>query len=230
MPSRRLLLRTIVTALCATAAVAIVVLLSRSFDSLTGRILLTTTAISASALLVVPAGTLLDRDRHALLARSSAVLTLTAFVLSLILIWVDDRPLWLWKAWGVVGTLSLAAAQGCAVESRRRDSDTELVQRLVTGSAVSGGLLTGLGVLAILAEIDDGGYYRVLGALAIIDVLCVVLVAVFRRSTGPIDRTHRLRIDGRFVESPGRDFAAAVATAIREAERDGSEVRRIERA
>ena len=110
MPSRRLLLRTIVTALCATAAVAIVVLLSRSFDSLTGRILLTTTAISASALLVVPAGTLLDRDRHALLARSSAVLTLTAFVLSLILIWVDDRPVWLWKAWGVIGTLSLAAA------------------------------------------------------------------------------------------------------------------------
>jgi hypothetical protein len=160
MLSRRLLLRTIVTGLCATAAVAIVVLLSRSFDWLTGRILLTTTAISVCALLVVPAGALLDRDRRALLARSSALVTLGSFVLSVFLIWIDDRPVWLWKTWAVIGTLTLTAAQGCAVESRRRDSDSPLVNRLVTGSAVSGGILTGLGVLAILAEIQDGGFYR----------------------------------------------------------------------
>jgi hypothetical protein len=151
-------------------------------------------------------------------------------VLSVSLIWIDDRPVWLWKTWAVIGTLTLAAAQGCAVESRRRDSDSPLVNRLVTGSAVSGAILTGLGVLAILTEIQDGGFYRLLGAVAIIDVLCVVLVAVFRRAAGPVGRRHRIRIDGRLVESPGRDFAAAAANAIREAERGGREVRRIERA
>jgi hypothetical protein len=33
-----------------------------------------------------------------------------------------------------------------------------------------------------------------------------------------------------FVEAPGRDFAAAVANAIRDAEREGAPVRRVERA
>lgn len=229
MRSRRLLRRIIVTALCATAAVGMVVLLSRDFDSLTARILLTTTTISVCALLVVPATMLLDRDRRTHLGRSSAVLTVVGLVVTLTLIWVDDRPVWLWKAWGVVGTLALAAAQGCAVESRRRDDDTQVVRRLVTGSAVSGALLTGLGVVAILAEIDSESYYRFLGAVAILDVLLVALVAVLRRGGGPANRTHRLRVDGRLVESPGRDFAAAVANAIRAAEHEGTTVRRIER-
>jgi hypothetical protein len=57
-----------------------------------------------------------------------------------------------------------------------------------------------------------------------------VMVAVVRRGAGRIDQTHGLRIDGRFVESPGRDFAAAVANAIRDAEHSGETVRRVERA
>jgi hypothetical protein len=101
---------------------------------------------------------------------------------------------------------------------------------LVTASSVTGSLLAGLGSLAILDEIESGGFYRVLGAIGILDVLLVVAVAVLRRGTGPIDRTHRLRVDGQLVESPGRDFAAAVANAIHEAERAGRTVRRIERA
>lgn len=229
MSSRRLLRRIVVTALCATAAVGIVALLSGSSGSLTVRVLLTTTAISVCGLLVAPAGALLERDRRTLLGRSSALLTLGAFVLTLTLIWIDGRPVWLWKTWGVVGTLSLAAAQGCAVESRRRDTDTLVTRRLVLGSEVSGALLTGLGVLAILAGIDGAGYYRFLGAVAIVDLLLLVLVAVYRRAGAPAGRRHRMRIDGLLVESPGRDFATAVANAIRKAERDGRTVRRIER-
>jgi hypothetical protein len=45
-----------------------------------------------------------------------------------------------------------------------------------------------------------------------------------------IGQTHRMRLDGRLVEAPGRDFAAAVANAIRDAEREGAPVRRVERA
>ena len=52
---------------------------------------------------------------------------------------------------------------------------------------------------------------------------------MLRRGSGPIDRTHKVRIDGVLVELPGRDFAAAAATAISRAEREGREVRRIER-
>lgn len=230
MQARRLLVRTTLVALCVTAAVAIVVLLTRSFDDTTWRILGTTTTIAVCALLAVPVGVLLERGRVRLLARASGVLTGATFVLTVIAIWNTPDDVGYGKALGVLATLALAAAQACGVESRRRDSDSPNIRALVTGSGVTGGLLAGLGSLAILDEIQDGGFYRLLGAIAILDVLLVVVVAVARRGTGPIDQTHRLRVDGQLVETPGRDFAAAVANAIREAERDGKAVRRVERA
>jgi hypothetical protein len=228
--ARSLLVRTIVVELCATAAIAIASLVFHGFDGISVRVLLTTTAISVCALLLVPAGVLLERNRRQPLARISSLLTATWFVLTLVVTWVADRPPALWKGWGIVGTLALAAAQACAVEARRRDTDSTQIRRLVTASDVTAALLAALGVIAILVEIDSGGYYRALGALAILDVLLVTVIAVLRRSDGPIDQTHRIRIDGRLVEVPGRDFAAAAAGAIRAAERDGHTVRLIERA
>ena len=223
-------MRLTVSMLCATAAIAIVVLLGRSFDRTTWRILGTTTAVSVAALLAVPAGVLLERGTRRLLARTSALLTFAGFALTVGAIWHTGGGAWVWKTWAVTGTLALAAAQACGVESRRRDSDTPATRALVTASAFTGALLAALGIAAILAEIGGSGFYRALGALAIVDVLLLVLVAVLRRSSGPIDRTHRLRLNGMLVESPGRDFAAAVAAAIREAERAGTRVDRIERA
>ena len=231
MPARRLLLRVVVVALCLTAAIAILVLLSGSFDDTSWRILATTTAISVFALVSVPAGVLLERGRARLLAQASAACTLVAFLLTLVAIWnAEDVPSWQWRTYGVVLTLDAALAQAAAVESRRRDTDTRAVARLTLGSMATASLLAAMGTVAILDSIDDGGFYRVLGAIAVVDVLLVVLAAVLRRGSGPIDRTHRVRVDGVLVEVPGRDFAAAVATAIRRAEREGRQVRRIERA
>ena len=82
----------------------------------------------------------------------------------------------------------------------------------------------------ILGSIDDGGYIRLLGVFGVLDVLLLVVIAVLRRGAGPVDQTHRVRVDGRLVEAPGRDFAAAAANAIREAEKAGTPVRRVERA
>lgn len=230
MPARRLLLRVVVVALCLTAAIAIIVLLSGSFDDTSWRILGTTTAISVFALVSVPAGVLLERGRARLLAQASGVFTLVGFLLTLGAIWNSaDVPSWLWRTYGVILTLDAALAQAAAVESRRRDSDTDTIDRLALASMATASLLAAMGIAAILATIDDGGFYRILGAIAVLDVLLVVLAAVLRRGSGPIDRAHKVRVDGRLVELPGRDFAAAVATAIRQAEREGREVRRIER-
>jgi hypothetical protein len=230
MRARRLLLRTTLTALSATAAVAILVLLSRSFDDTSWRILGTTTTISVCALLAVPVGVLLERGTRRILARTSAALTALTLVSTIAGIWDTPHEAAYAKAWAVTATLALAAAQACAVEARRRDTDSENIRLLVAASSVTAALLAGLGSLAIVAEISGSGFYRVLGAIGILDVLLVVVVAVMRRGVGPIDQTHRLRVDGRLVESPGRDFAAAAANAIRDAERSGETVRRVERA
>jgi hypothetical protein len=226
--ARKLLLSAIVAALCLTAAIAVVVLLSGHFDETSWRILGTTSAISFFGLLGVPVGMLLERGRAVTLARVSGVLTSAAFVLTLAVIWRH----WangVGKTWGVVLTLAVAAAQAAAVEARRRDNDTPAISLLTAGSMLTGGVLAAMGVLAILTEIDNGTFYRALGAVAVIDVALLAIVAVLRRGSGPIAQAHRIRINGELIEAPGRDFAAAVAAAIRAAEREGKSLKRIER-
>jgi hypothetical protein len=226
--ARKLLLSAIVAALCLTAAIAVVVLLSGHFDETSWRILGTTSAISFFGLLGVPVGMLLERGRAVTLARVSGVLTSAAFVLTLAVIWRH----WangVGKTWGVVLTLAVAAAQAAAVEARRRDNDTPAISLLTAGSMLTGGVLAAMGVLAILTEIDNGTFYRALGAVAVIDVALLAIVAVLRRGVGPIAQAHRIRINGELIEAPGRDFATAVAAAIRAAEKEGKTVKRIER-
>ena len=176
--ARRLLLRTIVAALCLTAVVAIAALLGGRPGPTAWRILGTTSAVSFFGLLAVPVGMLLDRGRAHVLARASGALTLSAFVLTLAVLWMPWTT-WVGKTWGVLVTLAAAAAQACAVEARRRDTDAPQVSALASGSMVTG---------------------------AVLDVLLLVVAAVLRRGTGPIGQTHRLRLDGRLVEVPGRDF------------------------
>ncbi|MFL5953975.1 MAG: hypothetical protein ACJ76I_07690 [Gaiellaceae bacterium] len=228
MQARKLLLRAIVGALCLTAGIAVVVLLSGQFDEIAWRVLVTTSAISFFGLLGVPVGMLLERGRAVALARLSGLLTLAAFVLTLVVTWRH----WtngVGKTWGVVATLALAAAQAAVVEARRRDTDTAMISRLVKASMLTGAVLAAMGIAAFLGEIDHHSYYRVLGAVAVIDVLLLALAAVLRRGVGPIAQAHRIRVNGELVEAPGRDFAAAVAEAIRKAESDGQIVKRIER-
>jgi hypothetical protein len=227
--ARKLLLSAIVGALCLTAAIAVVVLLSGHFDDTSWRILGTTSAISFFGLLGVPVGMLVERGRAVILARVTGALTLAAFVLTLAMIWRHWSD-GVGKTWGVVLTLALAGAQASVVEARRRDTDTRTIALLVGASMLTGTLLAVLGIAAILLEIDSGTYYRGLGAVAVLDVLLVALVAVLRRGEGPIGRPYRIRVDGELIEAPGRDFATAVAAAIRRAESEGKAVQRVERA
>lgn len=222
----KLLRAAIIGALCLTAAIAVVILLSGHFDETSWRILATTSAVSFFGLLGVPVGMLLERGRALLLARLSAALTLAAFALTLVVVWRHWTS-GVGRTWGVVLTLAVAAAQAAVVEARRRDTDTPAIVLLTAASMLTGAALAVMGIAAILTEIEGDTYYRALGAVAVVDVLLLAVVAVLRR--GPGAQAHRLRINGELVEAPGRDFAAAVAAAIRTAEGEGKTVQRIER-
>ena len=229
MNRRQALVRTIVGGLCVTAFVGIVELLGGNLSGPGWRILATTSTISVFGPLAVPVGMLLERGRATLLARATGAVTLAAFLVTLAVIWSPWHD-GVGKTWGVLLTLAAAGAQACAVEARRRDNDPDGVAALATGSMVTGALLAALGVIAILAEVGDSGYFRFLGAVAVLDVLLIAVAAVLRRGAGPIGQTHRLRVDGRLVEVAARDFAGAAAAAIREAEKAGTPVKRVERA
>jgi hypothetical protein len=89
-------------------------------------------------------------------------------------------------------------------------------------------------IAAIWNEIDDGGYYRTLAALAVLNVFLIVVQPLLRKLEPAARGGFRVRVatepgGEQELELSGRDFADAVARAIRKLEREGRRVNRIER-
>jgi hypothetical protein len=236
---RRLFLIALVASMCATAALAVAILLFSEFDDTSVRILGTTGALAFFSLLALPAGVLLDRGQAAPLGWLALGLSAIGLVLVLVLLWIDwdDSPEALLKSTVTASVFAAAAAQACATTARLREEDPRSVRWLYATGLAAGAALATLASAAAWAEIDDAGFYRVLGALAVVVVLVTLLQPILRKTTAP--RTpqtggFRLRLtmdDGRELEREdgGGDFADAVAKAVRRAEREGSRVRTIER-
>jgi hypothetical protein len=234
--ARGLFLRAVAASLVATAALAVGTLLLGDFGETEGRILLTTASISFFGLLGLPAGVLLDQRRRRPLAIAELVTASLAFLLALNLIWIqwDDARDADWKSFVVATTVAGALTQAAGVEARRRQTDPAWVSRVALASHATAALLATLVAGAALAEIDSGGYYRGLGAVAVANVLLVALQPVLHRMAAQPAAAYRFVCvldDGRRVdiERGGRDFAAAVADAIRELEGRGARVVGVER-
>jgi MFS family permease len=236
---RRLFLIALVGSMCATAALAVGILLFSEFDQTSGRVLGTTGALAFFSLLALPAGVLLDRGLATPLGWSALGLAALGLALVLVLLWIDwdDDRQTLLKTALTVTVFAAAAAQASATTARLRETDPRSVRWLYTaGLAVSAALAT-MASAAAWAEIDETGFYRVLGALAVIAVLVTLLQPILRKTAAPRSPQtggFRLRLtleDGHEIEREegGGDFAEAVARAIRKAEREGNRVLRIER-
>jgi peptidoglycan/LPS O-acetylase OafA/YrhL len=182
-PIRRPLVRGIVASLCLTAAAAIVALVSGDFGDTQLRVILTTTAVSLYGLLALPAGVLLDRERMRVLAYAVIALSVLGFVLFMNIVWIewDDSGEVAWKSTLVVSVAAGALAQIAASQSRRRADDSPAIEWLTLASSGAALLLAAMVSIAALAEIDDAGYYRALGAVAVLDVLLLILPPVLRR-------------------------------------------------
>jgi hypothetical protein len=238
--ARRLFLLALVASMCATAALAVAILLFSEFDETAARILGTTAAISFSSVLALPASVLVERGKVPALAWASLATSATAFVLALALLWTDwdDVPDALWKLLVTATVFAIAGAQACATTIRRRRDDSRGVEALyVLGLALSVAAAV-MASIAAWGEIDTTGYYRALAAVVVLGVLATLLQPALRRFRGAGDARSRagnqLRLtldDGATVdvEQEGRDFADAVARAIRKAERGGGSVTRVER-
>jgi hypothetical protein len=229
---RRLVVVTIVS-LGVTAAIAIGVLLLGDFGETEGRILATTLALSVCGLLSLPAAVLLEQDRARLLAWVTGGLAATSFAAFEVAIWNDDNE----KAWKTVGTLAalaVASTQVSGLTSRLRAGDRRAV-RVVYACAVGIVLvLAAMVVAAIWAEIESDTYYRVLAALAVLNVFLIVVQPLLRRLGTEPSVMFRVRLttepgDMEELELTGRDFADAVAVAIRTLERRGRRVTSLER-
>jgi hypothetical protein len=253
MRLKRLFLIAAITSLCVTALVAIGVLLAGSFDDTTGQILATTALIGGYSLLSLPAGMLLDRRRAIPLAWVVVALSAAGLLGAGLLVWevvADSEPGW--KTVGVITAVALAGSQIAATTGRRRPDDPPACDRLYRASIGTGVAFVSLICVAILAEVGDDTFYRILGAVTVLNLLVVLLQPAVRRLAAPDEpRVHRFRCtldrlpdplpdaEAYFVAGdgtaavecriPAADFAGAVETAVRALESDGARVTTIER-
>lgn len=227
---RRALLLIVVAALCAAAAFAIGVLVLGEFGPTQGRILMTSGAVAAFGLLSLPAAILLDQGR----ARAPAVALIAASALGFALFvtmiwWGDDPPEPLVKTTASVCVIGAALAQGTALWARRRDDDPGVVRACFAASCALAGVLALMVIAAVWGEIEASVYYRLLGVVVVLDVLLVALQPTLARLHATRAGVHDLTLvlasgERRAVTGRGRDFAAALAGAVRAAERDGDRV------
>ncbi|MGH3035358.1 MAG: hypothetical protein ACRDON_12510 [Gaiellaceae bacterium] len=224
--ARRLFLRTLIASLCVTAGLAIITLLAGDFDETAGRILATTAFVSLYSLMGLPGGVLLDQGRARILAWVLVSLASVSFLLAMGAVWGGGDDLW--KPLVVTSAFAGACAQIAAATSRRRETDGRAVDRLYLASIVLGFALAGLISYAAVAEVDGGGYYRLLGAVAVANVLSALLQPIVRRmapAAPPAEGASPRLILTLDRLPPQEAIEEVVATLVRH----GSTVERVER-
>lgn len=231
--ARRIVLTAVAVSLIATAMLAIGILLFGSFGETEGRILGTTMMLAGYALVALPAGFLLDQSRHRPLAATLVALAAAGLALALVSVWSGGSSAVLGKVILTVTVFAVAASQTAALTARRRRSDPASVSALFAVSCTLVLTLATMASLAAWAEVDDAVYFRIVGALAVLDLLLVLLQPVIALAR-PRGEVYRLRLavdhgDELEREIEAADFAAAASRAIRDSERAGRRVLRVAR-
>ena len=185
-PPRRALLLGLATGLSVAAAIAILALLTHSFDRADARLIGTSLAFSVFSALAA-AGT---RARRELKLAPLGVLTTGAAALSFALlelaIWVQSTS-WAWRAFGVVAVLTLAASHTSLVLSARRTTDSALITNLTVISVLTALVDATLAAIAIIGLVHDvtSTEIRLAAILVISMLLSTALPPILRRATPP---------------------------------------------
>lgn len=223
----------LVGALCTSALIAIAILLFGEFDDTTARILATTGLIGFFSLVSLPGGVLLDQGRYAGPAWVVIALAAGGFLLAMTLVWGDEDDETVWRLAGSVAAVAGACSQTATATSRRRETDTPGIGLLYGLSIGAVFLLAAMIVAAIWEGIEDEGYYRFLGAVAVANVLLVLLQPVSRRLGGaaqPSPREGPPRDTFRLVFTlRGIPAQRAIGEAVKALERGGAKVEDVER-
>jgi hypothetical protein len=235
--ARRFLLLGVVTALSVTALIAILALLTGSFHEAEWKILATTGGFALASLFAMRGTILLDQGRNRDLGWTVVALSGLAFILELKVVWIDTGDSEVtWKALAITAGFAGALGQIATSLARRRPSDPPSVRPIGAFAGVCALTVEALIAYAAVAEVSDGGYYRFLGAVFILDVLLVALESIVRRlgAKPTIEAGHSAFVcvlaDGREVRREARegDLPNAVASALRELIARGERVRSVE--
>jgi hypothetical protein len=195
MKRRRILLLGVVGLLCASALLAIAILLAGRFGDTERRIMATTLLLAAYGVLSLPGVVLLDQGRDRVLAAGALGLAAAAAALATVSIWGFPDVDTVGKSLGTATILAVAAAQVAALLARRKENDPPAVPRLFAASCVTVTLAAVAAVALLWAQPSASVYPRLLGALVVLDLLLVALQPVTAAlASGPPRSGHRHRL------------------------------------
>ena len=206
MDLRSLVSRALVGGLCVSGAVAVIALLSGSFDEIHWRVVGTSLGFSVFTCTAAAGAGLRTRSDERL--RALGLATIAASIAALVTLigglWIDDVD-WLWRAFGVTGLAALWTSHASLMLGALRPADSPAVRRLSQVSAVTLGIETFAGVGAILG-MDVGEGINVLAALIVVTVVTTVLAPLLRLMGSTTTPSPAATAVGR-----GSGFAAEVA-------------------
>lgn len=213
-PIRRWIVRTTIGSFSLAALMGIIALLgSGDFGEFEGRILLTTLLVGVVSIAVLCYLATAGR-RSQPVGVAGGVVVLVPLVCALLMIWGAD---WdrgpgegLARTFGVGSILAATLAQASLLLALC-DGARAVVRRLLTATLALAGLLALLTCLLVLGyEPDEDTYFRVLGVVAILDVLGTVVVAALVKFGPSASNTERRRLDGaEYGGAPGTSLLPA---------------------
>jgi catechol 2,3-dioxygenase-like lactoylglutathione lyase family enzyme len=181
---RRLAGWALVAGLCVAAAVAIVALLTGSFDDTDWRVVGTSLGFSVFTATGAAGGAI--RLRDARWARALGALTAgasaAAFTLLAAGLWTDAGDE-LWRAFGIAALAALWSAHASLVLRAAHPDDSRAIRWLTAASVIALGVDTSVGMLALLGafhHIDGEPLARALAALVVLALLSTALPPVLR--------------------------------------------------
>ncbi|HET7568354.1 MAG TPA: hypothetical protein VFJ91_10205 [Gaiellaceae bacterium] len=179
---KRSLLLGVAVLLCATALLAIGILLVGHFGSVEERILSSALGLAGYGLVALPSAMLLERRRGERLAELGLGLAALAAAVSLVALWAFPDSDTAGRMVLTATMPALAAAQAAAVTARRREDDSIAVRRLHPVSCATGAVLALFVAFLVWTEPQASIWPRLAGALLVLDVLLVALQPVLARA------------------------------------------------
>jgi hypothetical protein len=169
-------------AFCVCGGLAVLFLLFGEFEGASWKILTTAVVLGLYSLLALPGARLLDHGRSSILGWSAVLLAALGLLWAFRIVWggLDDSD----GSWRLLVTLTACATavtQVCTTTARRHETDPASVNRLYGVSNLLVYTLAGIVTLASWNALGSGPLlWRMLGVLAVLDILSVVLQPVLR--------------------------------------------------
>jgi hypothetical protein len=185
MSPKRGILLTLIMAVLATAAIAIVALITGEFGEAAAKSVISLWSVIWFALLAL-AGTwrteIVPRPR---LESFTIACALFGIVTSLVTIWVSHSGL-IARAYTVAWVLAFATAHASLLLGTRRPDDAGAVRAMMTATLVLIAIAASLISLLLLAGISGGVIVTIILIVLVLDVTANVLVFLLRKFLAPI--------------------------------------------